>query len=217
MPCTNRWVEGGELARDFDSGKATTCSLSSVQLEPATLLSSPYYLLLVSPQRVLDVLYKHKCQAGFAQLLPAAQPATFEPGEDTICSQQMHLLGRGAAATLTYDVQSVKLEPGVMAQHDVEMTLFEAAAVKLTTGNAPSHEAEPSVSVSSVVLSPVTIGGLASVSEVLKNPDDAAAVCIQVMCDFEEGPAQVTHSPFYPTQNQCVCVCLRVRVRVRER
>jgi hypothetical protein len=148
-----------------------------------SVLLSFFLLFLVSSQRVLDVLYKHKSCL-------ARPPATFEPAEDSIDNnlKQMQFFGRSAAATLTYDVQLVKLEFDLSAQHEVKVAPIDAA------NDDKTHEAEPSASESPVILLPVSTGGLASASELLKSPDDAAAACIQIMCDFEEGPAQVSHS-----------------------
>jgi hypothetical protein len=141
-------------------------SLLFAQLEDATKNSSPDYLL-VSPQRVLDVL--NRKMFCLARPLPAAQPAIVDSGlaDNTIVIQQMHIHGgSAAAATMTYDVQSVNLGAGVSAQHKVDIALIDEAK----DSNVLRQEAEPSGSKSCMTLSPVSTGptgGLASVSEAL--------------------------------------------------
>ncbi len=155
-------------------------------------LSSPFLSRLILLQRVLDLLCKHKSYSAWK--LPAVQPATVEPPQDTISDQKVYLFLGSAAATLTYDVQSVELEP-------VEVTVAPGEAGK----NVRTREAESVASESPIILSKVSSVGLASVSEVLKSPDDSASSCIQIMCDFEDGPAQVKLCQFYQTHKSVHC------------
>jgi hypothetical protein len=159
----------------------------------------PYIFLL---QRILTLLYKHKscleCQT------PAALPvsATFKlpDPEDIVGSQHKDCFsGSAEVAILTFEKPSGDLAPDFRTYHQAHER--EKALREVPMKSRFLAKKLSPVIMSPMLQPPLHTDGLAGVSEVLENPDEAAASCIHVMCDFDHGPAQVRVT-LYPSSNK---------------
>ncbi len=125
------------------------------------------------PQRVLDVLYKH--MSSVPSPLSVSCPSSLDLTRDPIAGDQQTRSYAGAA-TLVFDLQRDLLVPTVSPQRlpIAEDDIGQRIAQPLV----PAELVQPS-------------RGRATVSDVLERPDEGAAACVSVMCDFDQGPAPV--------------------------